>query len=262
VNNGGAVSTKKKSAESFLRNIPASDGDITASHFRQSAFMDYLAARVLLLDNMPLQSLVSASTSVEKYLKAILATKGKITKTHLDSQDFYGIFKTEGFDIHTYVNENFVRYLGRSYELRYIEAKSGPTSVAVEVRKLLAELDEVVSQFEERLVSRRGNVVTATTYQNVASSFDQRLWRENHILSQIDKTKYVETEGLLWVIALRPMNTSVEISHRNYRALNDGNFDFPKVSFTEPDQVKIELSEENPSEKAFQSDTSQLLGFR
>lgn len=258
------MSTKKKSAQSLLREISPSEQHVTAAHFRQLAFMDYLAARVLLLDKMPLQALVSASTCVEKYLKAILATKGKVTKTHLDSPDFYGVFEIEGFDIHTYVNENFVRYLGRSYELRYIEAKSESTSVAVETRKLLAELDEVVQEFERRLVFRRGDLVTATNYQNVASAFDQRIWRENHVLCQIDKTEYVETPGLLWAIVVRKMNTSIEMQHPNYRALADGNFDFPKVHFTEPDQIKIEFGEANSPDRALglKGQEGQLLGFR
>jgi HEPN domain-containing protein len=263
-NRGGQMSTRKKSAQSMLKEISSSEQHITAAHFRQSAFMDYLAARVLLLDKMPLQALISASTCIEKYLKAILATKGKVTKTHLDSEDFYKIFEIEGFDVHTYVNENFVRYLGRSYDLRYIEAKSESTSVAVETRKLLAELDELVSEFEKRLVFRQGGIVTSTNYQNVTSTYDQRIWRENHVLCEIDKAEYVQTPGLLWVIAVRKMNTSLELQHQDYRALADGNFDFPKVRFTEPDQIHVEFSEANGPDRALSlgRQEGQLLGFR
>jgi HEPN domain-containing protein len=258
------MSTKKKSATQFLKDLDPAHRTVTAMHFRKSAFMDYLAARVLILENMPLQALISASTCVEKYLKAILAIYGKTTRTHLDSEDFYKIFAPDTYDIHHYVNENFVRYLGRAYELRYIEATTGPTSVAVEVRKVLAELDELVHNFENRLVVHQGDLIAATNYQNVARDFNQRIWRENHVLCQLGKTEYVETPGTLWMIVVNPMNTGIEISHQEYRALDDGNFDFPKVHFAEPDQYTIQFSDSNAIDRAMGAARREgdLHGFR
>lgn len=255
---------KKKSALKLLKDLDPDHRTVTAMHFRKSAFMDYLAARVMMFEKMPLQALISAATSVEKYLKAVLAIFGKTTNTHLDSDDFYEIFAPDTYDIHSYVNENFVRYLGRVYRLRYIEATTGPISVAIEVRKVLAELDELVHNFENRLVVKQGNWIAATNYQNIGGQFDQRIWRENHVLCQVAKREYVESPGVLWMISINPMNTGVEIAHDEYRAVDDGDFDFPKVEFIPPSQYLIHFKEQNTIDRALGAarKDGELRGFR
>ena len=48
--------------------------------------------------------------------------------------------------------------------IRYIEPSSGPASIAVEQRKLLAELDYSVDQFESALTMKVNGVVQKSSY--------------------------------------------------------------------------------------------------
>jgi hypothetical protein len=245
------MNTRKKSAQELLKPLPSTQAHLTSAHFRQLAFVDYVAARLLLLNEMPLQGLILASTCVEKYLKAVLATRGKMTKTHLDSQDFFGIFRSEGLGVDEYVNENFVRYLGRSYELRYIEATTGPLSIAVETRKLLAELDYTVSQFNQRIRMFRGGELQEVDYHVAVRTKDENVWRENYLLNDIDKGKFVTTPGLLWCAIVRPMDTMLELQHKFYRARDNGNFDFPIARFDRPATLSLEFRDILDREYAF-----------
>jgi len=246
------MSTRKKSAQQLLKPLPPGHEHLTSAHFRQLAFVDYVAARLLLLNEMPLQALILASTCVEKYLKAFLATRGKMTKTHLDSEDFLKIFRSEGLNVHEFLNENFVRYLGRSYELRYIEATTGPLSVAVEGRKLLAELDYTVSEFNQRLKMFRDGVLQEVDYQVAVRRHDESVWRDNYLLKGINKTEFVTTPGLFWCGIVRPMDTMLEIQMKFYRALDNGNFDFPIAHFEPPATIRLEfLDDARDREYAF-----------
>jgi hypothetical protein len=245
------MNTRKKSAHELLKPIPPTHAHLTSAHFRQLAFVDYVAARLLLLNEMPLQGLILASTCVEKYLKAVLATREKMTKTHLDSQDFFGIFRSEGLGVHEYVNENFVRYLGRSYELRYVEATTGPLSIAVETRKLLAELDYTVSQFNQRIRTFHNGELQEVDYHVAVRTHDLNVWRDNYLLNEIDKTEFVSTPGLLWCATVRPMNTMLEIEHKYYRARDNGNFDFPVAHFDPPVTLRLEFPSDADREYAF-----------
>jgi len=246
------MSTRKKSAEKLLKALPLGHEGLTSAHFRQLAFVDYLAARLLLLNGMPLQALILASTCVEKYLKAVLATRGKMTKTHLDSEDFLSIFRSEGLNVHEYLSEDFVRYLGRSYQLRYIDATTGPLSVAVEGQKLLAELDYTVSQFNQRIRMFRDGVLQEVDYQVAVRNHDERVWRGNYLLNGIDKTEFVTTPGLFWCGIVRPMNTVLELQFKFYRARDNGNFDFPIAHFEPPVTIRLEfLDDERDREYAF-----------
>lgn len=233
------MSTKrKKIAADFLKNIPSSTHSLVSAHFRALAFNDYIAARALLLSNLPLQGLVAASTAIEKYLKAILTTKGKVSPVHLDSKDFLDVVKAAGIDV-SYLSESFIKYLGHAYQFRYIEADSGPASVVVETRKLLAELDYCVSMFEKYLILVVDGEVTRSAYAIAADEKDPRICTHNHVLEGITKSDFLSIPGLLYCVVIRPMRFLFPFEYNGFYSTNNSNFDFPKLEFDDEQNVRF-----------------------
>ena len=93
------MSNKKQHAASRLRDIAVKDIALAVTHFRLVGYQDYVAARLLLRNGLEIQGLILASTCMEKYLKEVLATAGKATATHLDSEGFVEILRQNGRDV-------------------------------------------------------------------------------------------------------------------------------------------------------------------
>jgi HEPN domain-containing protein len=240
------VVQKAKSAEKMMKDIDPKHVNWTVMHYLALAFDDYIAARVLLNNKLALQGLILASTSVEKYLKAILATKGKISRIHLDSSDFLKLFEMNGLDISN-LNANFIKYLGRSYPFRYIEPTSGPASITIEPRKLLAELDFTVSQCEASFQIRP----VPSPYAAAVSNRDERVWANNYVLHEIDKTSFISEPVDVLCTIVQPMTEIVPLIMRGFRSTNNGNFDFPRGRLSGLNQIDIEFGPDFDARHAF-----------
>jgi hypothetical protein len=236
------MSNKRQHASKKLKNIPANEIGIVGGHFRLLGYLDYVAARLLLRNGLEIQGLILASTSIEKYLKAVLATAGKATATHLDSVGFVEIVQQSGRDVLAYISGSFLEYLGRAYAFRYLESNSGPASIAVEQRKLLAELDYSVSQFESAISLAVNGVIQKSSYALAVEARDSRVWDDNHILTGTSKSDFVEVHCPLYCMAIRPMHEAMELRHENFKSVNDANFEFPKATYG-GNTINIEFGE-------------------
>jgi hypothetical protein len=225
------MSTKKQNASHKLRDIPTKQEGLVGGHFRMLGYLDYVAARTLLRNGLAIQGLILASTCIEKYLKAVLATAGKATATHLDSDGFVEILRDNDRDVLSYISEGFLRYLGRAYAFRYIEPHSGPDSIAVEQRKLLAELDYSVGQLESAVTIRVNDTIQKSSYALAVESRDGHVWNDNHILEGTPKSDFVEVHCPLYCMAIRPMHDPIELRHENFKSVNNASFDFPKTTY-------------------------------
>ena len=225
------MSNKKQHATKKLKDISANEIALLGGHYRLLGYLDYLAARLLLRNGLEIQGLILASTSIEKYLKAVLATAGKATATHLDSDGLVEILQQCGRDVLPHISRSFLQYLGRAYAFRYLETHSGPASIAVEQRKLLAELDYSVSHFESSLTKTVNGVIQKTGYAVAVEARDRRIWDDNYILVGTSKSDFVEVYCTLYCIAIRPMHPAIELRHENFKSVNDASFDFPKTTY-------------------------------
>ena len=222
------MSRKNSSALKRTTSIPAGHIGWTGRHFLTIAFKDYVGSRVMLNNDLPLQGVVLASTCIEKYLKAILSSVGKRTPTHLDSLDFLAVMKANGVGVSSYISESFLDYLGRAYEFRYIEPTTGPVSIGVERRKLLAELDYSVQQFEASMVVRNADGSTVDSdYKRAVDARDQRVWLDNYLLNSRDKTAFIEDPAPLYGAFATPLHEFVEITHPRFKATNNAKFEHP-----------------------------------
>lgn len=224
------MSNKAQHAAKLLKEIPAKDIALTAMHLRQGGYLDYVAARLLLLNGLEIQGLILASTCMEKYLKAVLATTGKKTKVHLDSEGFVEILQKNGCDVLAYISGSFLDYLGRAYPLRYVEIDSGPASTAIEQRKLLAELDYSVSKFESSLTAQVNGVIKKSHYALAVEAHDPKVWSDNHVLEGTSKSDFVEVHSPLFCMAIKPHHEVLE-TRSHFKSVNDSKFEFPKATY-------------------------------
>lgn len=241
------MSNKKRHASKKLKDVATKEVGYLITQFRMLGYLDYVAARSLLRNGLEIQGLILASTSIEKYLKAILATAGKATATHLDSDGFVEILQQNGRDVLPYISGSFLQYLGRAYAFRYIEPNSGPASITVERRKLLAELDYSVSQFESAVTIEVNGTIQKSSYARAIESRDDRIWKENYILEGTPKSDFVEVHSPLYCMAIKPMHEVMELRHANFKSVDNACFDFPRATYG-GDSISLEFGEPLKSE--------------
>ena len=82
--------------------------------FLNLGFKDYLAARVLLNLGLLLQGATLASTSIEKYFKAIIAFRGNVSKGHLKGAHLRSV-KNLDPNLYASLNESFLRFLRKCH---------------------------------------------------------------------------------------------------------------------------------------------------
>ena len=212
-------------------NISPDKVAMTGLHFRQTGFIDYVGARVMLNNGLLLQGVVLASTCIEKYLKAIFATVGKRMNSHLDDKNLLTEMKLNGVDVTSYISHSFLKYLGKAYKFRYVEPGTGPASIAVEQRKLLAELDYSVSQFETALtVTRSDGSLWHSQYERTVAAKDQTVWMNNYVLNDTDKVEFVEQPAYLYGAFAAPMQEFAEIINSDFKSTNNALFEYPTVT--------------------------------
>jgi hypothetical protein len=211
--------------------IPPDKVAMTSIHFRHTGFIDYAGARVMLSNGLFLQGVVLTSTCIEKYLKAIFATVGKRMNSHLDDKNLLSEMKSNGVDVTSYISHSFLKYLGKAYKFRYIEPGTGPVSIAVEQRKLLAELDYSVSQFETALTAtHKDGSPWHSQYERAVAAKDQTVWMNNYVLNDIDKVEFVEQPAYLYGAFAAPMQEFAEMTNSDFKSTNNALFEYPTVT--------------------------------
>lgn len=170
--------------------------------FLDDGFHDYIAARVLLLSGLLQQGAVLASTAVEKYLKAILATRGNEAHGHLKKAHWFGV-KNQYPELFKYLNVGFLELCQKSYALRYTEDLPPNYNVVVANREFLAELDVTVLSIEPNLLrSQADGVKRKTRFELFTESRDHRLLQDNHCLFGQPKEQFIYS-GIQAVYELR-----------------------------------------------------------
>jgi len=111
--------------------------------FLRDSFVDYLAARVLLLANLPEQGAILSSTAVEKSAKAVMAFRGNTPeKRHLRDEHWRVLRDEPGFG--ELLNADFVELNHRAYALRYTQDLPAAYNLVIASREFLAELDHTI----------------------------------------------------------------------------------------------------------------------
>lgn len=189
---------------------------ITQERFKQIknlvmlGYDDYIAARFLINNNFLMQGVLMASSSVEKYLKALLlALKGKVPKIHLDKLDNLKIqFQdTEYFELFDHLDSSFLLVLGKAYKFRYYDNIKEADTVGFFVNQFLGELD--YSVFAIELLFNEFKDQNGTPWQSplrkAIKEKNENLFKDNYILNNIDKKEFMTRATLGFGLHFNPL---------------------------------------------------------
>ncbi len=177
--------------------------------FLTAAYRDYIAARVLLLEDLPLQGAIQASTAIEKYFKVLLAFQGNQSSGHLKKAHFNAV---RNFDPELYasLNESFLELLRRVYAYRYPDALKPGTNVVIATAEFMAELDHTALAIHGGIAMKENGKEVETSLEEAVRREDPRLFSGNHVIGSIPKQEYISAHPQL-VYESRVLMKRVEI---------------------------------------------------
>ncbi|MBA3715855.1 MAG: HEPN domain-containing protein [Pyrinomonadaceae bacterium] len=209
---------------SKYKTLAEDEKDKISRSFLHLGFNDYVAARFLLDHGLTIQGIVLASTCVEKYLKAVLASQGISKRMHLGEPIFLDLLKKVGGDLNTTLNAEFLEYLGKVYQLRYFDQIKDVLTLSVEKLKVLAELDFTVHEIDRRLITREGTSIIPSPYKTAIQEKNPLVVGKNYILQGYDKTQFIEQYSSFYVMNIDSRHVLVEQRHDKIKPKNDGKF--------------------------------------
>lgn len=159
--------------------------------FWGDAFNDYIGARVLILNGLLHQGAVLGSTSVEKYFKTMLATRGLEVHGHLQKAHRNSLQALDK-ELFAQINSEFLELCQHCYRLRYSEQLPRGYNIVIASREFLAELDYTAFLIEARLVRRNESAGdTRNRLSRMLATSDMRLCQDNHVVLAQNKEKFI-----------------------------------------------------------------------
>lgn len=159
------------------------------------AFDDYLTSRFLINNDFIMHGTILASTSIEKYLKALLLiSQGKYPDKHLDNlSSFISAFhNTEMKDLFDVLDRNFFKVLKQAYTMRYYDKIKTKMTVCFFVNQFLCELDYTI-RFLDSIISNiefNGKKYTSPLNDAIAQK-NEILLNNNYLAQSIDKKDFM-----------------------------------------------------------------------
>lgn len=150
--------------------------------FLHDAYVDYLAARVLLLRGLLKQAAVLSSTAIEKCAKAVLVLRGNpVRREHLKASHWTALQKEGNFG--SKLDREFVELNQSVYPLRYSDNLPIGFNLVIASREFLAELDHTVLTVLSCYKFDVNGRWRPSGYESGIRSRDENLLTENHLLS-------------------------------------------------------------------------------
>lgn len=220
---------------------------ITAvSGFLNAGFRDYLGARVLLNQRLPVQGAILASTSVEQYFKAILAFHGNSRRGHLCPALVRAV-KNCDRKLVSVLSPAFLSFLPKCYRLRYHDDITVGFNIVLSTRELLAELDFTVAHIELKFTtSRREGERLVTRHDLLMQKRDERLFLNNYVLARSSKERFLDAPDFVYEMKNDPVRGFTEAEYFIRKSPRDGDFlreGFAFIGNTEKgDQYQLSLA--------------------
>jgi hypothetical protein len=166
-----------------LHGEDSNDRIIRTMTFLRDGFVDYLAARVLLLANLPEQGAILSSTAIEKCAKAVMAFRGKAPeKRHLRIEHWRVLRAEPNFG--RSLSADFVELNRVAYSLRYTADLAINYNLVIASREFLAEMDHTILTIQSCYRFDFKGASRLIGYESAIARGDERLFAENHILSR------------------------------------------------------------------------------
>jgi HEPN domain-containing protein len=173
------------------------------SGFINTAYRDYLAARILFNAGQLYRAIIVSNTSIEKYLKAYLWAAGKKSRGHNVEKLYNEAMKL--YQELRSINGDFIKQISESYALRYFDnevftRETAKFRITVGQYKALAELDFTADLLQNLLsVEFNGNKLQGM-YHDDRENRSEHLFLNNFVLTGLRKTDLVEREQMIYRI--------------------------------------------------------------
>ena len=177
-------------------------------------YRDYIAARFLLNNHLIVQGLTLASTSVEKYLKALIVFNLEVRENyHYHFDRFYklkNLLENVNKDITKELDPVFLEILENAFKIRYYDRIKSPIFIGLYINQFIGELDYTIDFIERFIVNTQNGGESISAYSRAIKNNEPHLYENNFILNKEDKKEHMEKTDVGFSIHLRMGSVSQE----------------------------------------------------
>lgn len=170
-------------------------------------YRDYIAARFLLNNHLIVQGLTLASTSVEKYLKALIVfnlKKRERYNYHLDRfESLKKLLSKVNNDVTVEFDSVFLEILQNAFKIRYYDRIEKPIFMGFYINQLIGELDYTIDFMERFIAKSQNGDESMSAYNKAVKNNDSHLYENNFILSKENKKDFMEKPDIGFSILIR-----------------------------------------------------------
>lgn len=213
-------------------------------NFMDSGYADYISARTLINTNQLIQGCILANTALEKYFKAFMLFKGdNVKKIHVLNKLTPSVFNFD-HKLKKVINEEFINLLTLAYLYRYYDDLIPGYNLAIIKRKVLAEIDYIVSELEPKIKYSSSELNKKTTkYDNDVQQKNPLLYQNNYILNNINKKNFIESgPDVVYEIRILPNLDLLEVIYTTNGSKNDHKFIYEALKIVKDNPLSIECT--------------------
>lgn len=177
------------------------------------AYKDYVAARLLLQNDMLHQAAFLINTCIEKELKAYLFASGISVKRNHDTEKLIDrVSQIESVNWVGDINLDFIKVINKIYESRYFETLEPGYNFVINRNKFLAELDYTYSLLHSKSfkVDRQQNPIKSM-YQISVENKDPLVYKNNYVLINRPKEELLDKRDLVYEFRVTEENGIIEM---------------------------------------------------
>ena len=170
-------------------------------------YRDYIAARLLLNNQLIIQGLTLASTSVEKYLKALIVFNCKKRENyyyHFDRfEKLKNLLDKVNKDVTGELDPVFLEILENAFKIRYYDRIKQPVFMGFYINQFIGELDYTIDFLENFIAKTENGGVTFSAYKQAIKNNDSNLFENNFVLNKENKKDFMEKPDVGFSINIR-----------------------------------------------------------
>lgn len=184
---------------------------------------DYLAARLLLINGLLPQGSVLAATAVEKHLKCIASIKGNRCKGHLE-MNLTNLIENQFPTLYKDLNIDFIKFLRKSYKLRYHDDKTDRFSIVINQYRTLAELDIIINLINSGIKIEDKSGRSKSPYNRDLEEKNNLLYNENYILLEVNRETFFDRSNRVFETSIEPEGRGLSIEYTTPKVMDEGSF--------------------------------------
>ena len=170
-------------------------------------YRDYIAARFLLNNHLIVQGLTLASTSVEKYIKALIIFNLNVREYYHYHFDRFNKLKNlldkVNKDITKELDPVFLEILENAFKIRYYDKIERPVFIGLYLNQFIGELDYTIDFIERFIVNSQNGGESISAYSRAIKNNKTHLYENNFILNKENKKDFMEKTDVGFSIYLR-----------------------------------------------------------